>query len=158
MKKLILVLMMGLSISAFAQEKIALNCTVPSGPASGITPVTITLSLIEDVSADYVMVTITDGASSLMYYSQAERGAVAARLAQGGLGFPFFSDDSQQVNGVISKAGFFSAGRGPDGSFGGLLSAAGSLFPLSCEVPKVATPEPLPTPTPAPVPMPEPAP
>jgi hypothetical protein len=144
MKKLVFVLLMGLGLSANAQEA-ALNCAVPNGTA------TFTIAVMEDTSSDFVLFTLKDGANENIYYTQTAKGEIATGIAQGGMSYILTSEDSQRVNGVVTKGAFFGLGQAPDGSLFGYLMAQGNIYPVLCEATNKPAPQPAPAPTPTPV-------
>lgn len=129
MKLSILALTTALSLSAFAaEEKPLLNCTVPSEAA---TKVTLTLTVTNDSSADFVKATLVDGQTTISFFSQIQKGEAASQMAAGSLGLLLVSESSRQENGVLRNGGFLGV-RKQDNKMSGLLSAQSSLYPLEC--------------------------
>lgn len=113
--------------SAMADTTI-MKCVVPSEKNS----VTLTVELADDQSVDFVVVNLQERAKAGVFFSQMDKGTVAAQIKNGFLNLLALTDKSAQVDGVITNTGFLGLSLESDGSFGGFLAANGNIYPLSC--------------------------
>lgn len=126
MKKMIAAALILMGSSAMADTTV-LKCVVP-----GSTSVTLNVDLADDQSVDFVIVSLSEKKSQSTFFSQMDKGTVAAQLQNGFLNLLALTDKSAQEDGVIKNTGFLGLGKENDGSFGGFLAANGNIYPLSC--------------------------
>ena len=126
MKKMIAAALILMGSSAMADTTV-LKCVVP-----GSTSVTLNVDLADDQSVDFVIVSLSEKKSQSTFFSQMDKGTVAAQLQNGFLNLLALTDKSAQEDGVIKNTGFLGLGQENDGSFGGFLAANGNIYPLSC--------------------------
>lgn len=122
-----------LAAMMFAQSAMAdttlFKCVVPSAKNA------VTLEVVkgDDLSADFVTVTISKGGASLgEFYSQGDKDSVAGQIAAGYLNLLVLTDATAQPDGVITNSGFLALGQDPAGTFSGFLAAQSNIYPLSC--------------------------
>lgn len=142
MRKMIFALMAFVSLNAFAQEaptpapapvptsRNVLNCVVPVQTGNPSTSMILTLGA--DLSADFILLNITDGTNKAQLFSQMEKGELSRDLAKGSVSMLMLQESYSQQGGVIRNAGFFAVSKDENGAFRGFLSAMGNLYPLSC--------------------------
>lgn len=126
MKKMIVAALVLLGSSAMADTTV-LSCVVPESSS-----VSLNVDLADDQSVDFVMVSLSEKNSQSVFFSQMDKGAVAAQLQSGFLNLLALTDKSAQEDGVIKNTGFLGLGKEADGSFSGFLAANGNIYPLSC--------------------------
>ena len=113
-----------------AKAETVLDCVVPN---EGAAPsVTLTVDVQEESSADFLTISLNDGNDSGVLFTQLEKGDVRAGLDAGQLGTLVLEEDFGVDNGVIRHSGLFIVSVEQDGSFSGLLSAKGNIYPLAC--------------------------
>ncbi|MEK2644130.1 hypothetical protein [Bdellovibrio sp. BCCA] len=126
MKKLIVAALVLIGSSAMADTTV-LKCVVPES-----TSVSLNIDLADDQSADFVIVSLNEKSAQSVFFSQMDKGTVAAQIQNGFLNLLALTDKSSQEDGVIKNTGFLGLGKEADGSFGGFLAANGNIYPLSC--------------------------
>ncbi|WP_374077440.1 hypothetical protein [Bdellovibrio bacteriovorus] len=126
MKKLIVAALVLMGSSAMADTTV-LKCVVPES-----TSVTLNVDLADDQSVDFVVVSLNEKSNQSVFFSQMDKGTVAAQIQNGFLNLLALTDKSSQEDGVIKNTGFLGLGKEADGSFGGFLAANGNIYPLSC--------------------------
>ena len=134
MKKMIFAfaVLAGLSAQAQTAPKDIISCVVPV--QNGTPTVSINVSAQFESNADFVMFTLKDKDTTTTLFSQTEKGQVAEELKNGGLSLLVLTESFAQENGVLKNAGFFAIGKNDDGTVGGILSALGNVYPLSCQL------------------------
>lgn len=127
MTKIIFSLVLLAGVSASAAQVPAFKCTV-----EGKTPtVVINVSVSKDESIDFVQVDVNDKGLSTLFM-QMEKGAFEAGVTAGSVTTLVLGEQfSQGDDGVIRDAGIMALGL-EKGAWGGLLSAKGNIYPLSC--------------------------
>lgn len=126
MKKIIAAAMILMGSSALANTTI-LTCTVPESSS-----VSITIDDAGDGSVDFMTIYLNEKSSQSVFFSQTEKGNVAAQLKNGFLNLLALTDKSAQEDGVIKNTGFLGLSKENDSTFGGFLAASGNIYPLSC--------------------------
>ena len=114
------------------EEKMIIRC---SAPAQIISPATLTLSVTEDSTADFVRVNLIENQTSSLYFSQVEKDQVQAGLTKGELNLILVTSKSTQRNGIVSNAGFFVATKNPSNAYSAFFAAKGNIFSLTCSTP-----------------------
>lgn len=114
------------------EDKLVLSCSVPT--QSGTAQVTADVTLGADLSQDFVTVEIKDQGHDLLFFTQMEKGQLNQSLKEGGLNFMLLTETTSQEGGVIRNAGFFAVSQDQSGDFGGFISAAGNIYPISCQL------------------------
>lgn len=127
MKKLLMASLIVLGSSS-AMANTLLSCVVPSET----NVVTMNIELMEDQSSDFVVVTLVNRSATSQFFSQMDKGAVADQMKNGYLQLLALTEQTSQVDGVITNTGFLGLGLEQDGSFGGFLAANGNIYPLTC--------------------------
>ncbi len=127
MKKLLMASLIVLGSSS-AMANTLLNCVVPSETNA----VKMNIELIEDQSSDFVVVSLVERAKTSQFFSQMDKGSVADQMKNGYLQLLALTEQTSQVDGVITNTGFLGLGLEADGSFGGFLAANGNIYPLTC--------------------------
>ncbi|WII70647.1 hypothetical protein QJS83_09270 [Bdellovibrio sp. 22V] len=127
MKKLVMAALILMGSSAMADTTV-LKCAVPES-----TFVSLNIDLADDQSVDFVMVNLNEKSKQSVFFSQMEKGTVAAQIGAGYLQLLALTDKSAQEDGVIKNTGFLALGKEADGTFGGFLAANGNIYPLSCK-------------------------
>lgn len=118
-------------LAGFAQEAALMDCTVPTDTQA---PVTLSISLTKETSADYVMMTLTESATaSYTLFSQAEPGSVEQSLTAGNLNLMVLGEGFGLENGVIKDAGILSLSKDSSGAIEGMLLIKGNIYQLSCQ-------------------------
>lgn len=108
-----------------------LACSVPVQNAAS--EVSMTVTLMGDLSADFVLFNVNDKGTTFRLFTQTTKGTVANGLSQGSLAFLVLEENFASDAGVIRNSGFLALNKKDDGTFGGLLSARGNIYPLSCQ-------------------------
>lgn len=126
MKKMILASLILVGSSAMANTSV-LKCTVPESQT-----VNLNIELADDQSVDFVMVHLNEQHNETVFFSQMDKGTVAAQLKNGFINLLALTEKSTQEDGVIKNTGFLGLSKDTDGSFGGFLAANGNIYPLSC--------------------------
>ncbi len=126
MKKMIVAALVLMGTSAMADTTV-LSCVVPQSSS-----VTLNVDLADDESVDFVMVNLSEKSSQSVFFSQMDKGTVAAQIKGGFLNLLALTDKTAQEDGVIKNTGFLGLGKEADGSFGGFLAANGNIYPLTC--------------------------
>lgn len=126
MKKMIVAVLVLLGSSAMADTTV-LSCVVPESSS-----VSLTVDLADDQSVDFVMVSLNEKSSQSVFFSQMDKGSVAAQIQSGYLNLLALTDKSSQEDGVIKNTGFLGLGKDANNSFSGFLAAHGNIYPLSC--------------------------
>lgn len=126
MKKFIFAALVLMGSSAMADTTI-LNCVIPESRS-----VSLKIDLADDQSVDFVMISLIEGSSQSVFFSQMDKGSVAGQLQNGFLNLLALTEKSSQEDGVIKNTGFLGLGKEADGSFGGFLAANGNIYPLTC--------------------------
>lgn len=127
MKKLIMAALMLVGSSAMADTTV-LKCVVPSETNA----VTLHIDLADDQSVDFVTVSLNERTKSAVFFSQMDKGTIAAQLQAGFLNLLALTETTDQVDGVILNTGFLGLSLESNGTFGGFLAANGNIYPLSC--------------------------
>ncbi|MBV2167249.1 MAG: hypothetical protein KUL82_00970 [Bdellovibrio sp.] len=125
MKKLIVAALVLMGSSAMADTTV-LKCAVPESSVS------LNVDLADDQSVDFVIVSLNEKSSQTVFFSQMDKGTVAAQIKGGFFNLLALTDNTTQEDGVIKNTGFLILGKEADGSFGGLLAAKGNVYPLVC--------------------------
>lgn len=127
MKKLIFAVALLAGFSASAAQVPAFKCQV-----DGKTPtVVVTVSVSDNESVDFVTVDVNDKGTTTLFM-QMEKGSFAQGVAAGSVTTLVLGEQfSQGDDGVIRDAGIMALGL-DNGAWGGLLSAKGNIYPLTC--------------------------
>lgn len=119
--------------NAFAEEeKMLIRC---SAPAQIVSPATLTLSVSEDSTADFVRVNLVENQTSNLYFSQVEKDQIQNGLDKGELNLILVSSKSTQRNGIVSNAGYFVISKGQPKAYSAFFAAKGNIFSLTCSTP-----------------------
>jgi len=127
MKKAIFGLALLTGISAHAAQVPAFKCLVPAKTST----VTITVSVSDDESIDYVTIDVNDKSTSTLFM-QMEKGSFQKQVDAGGITTLVLDEQFQQGDdGVIRNAGILGLNNN-NGKWSGLLSAKSNVYPLDC--------------------------
>lgn len=128
MKSIIVAALVLMGSSAMADTTV-LSCSIVDSQN-----VTLNVVLADDQSVDFVMVNLVHAKNGqVQFFSQMDKGSVAAQLQQGYLNLLALTDKSASDDGVIVNTGFLGLGAEADGTFGGFLAANGNIYPLTCK-------------------------
>lgn len=137
MKCMSLILSLLVAGSAFAQAqadsssaKHLFACSIANGTEAPA--VNLSLSLIQDADADFLVVDVNDKGTEFRMFAQGSKGEVESGITQGALVFLLFEESLEQDAGVVRNAGLIVLQKADATSFSGLLSARGNLYPLTC--------------------------
>lgn len=129
MKKLIVAALVLAGSSAFADSTV-LKCAMS---AKAATPATITVTLSDDASVDFVTMTVTEKSGTAQYFSQLDKGTVAGQIGQGYLQMLALTEKTSQTeDGVIKNTGFFGVSKEANGSFSGFMAANSNIYIITC--------------------------
>ncbi len=128
MKMSALVFLTCLGVSTFAIAKPVLKCAVPSEDAK---KVTVVLDVGNDISVDFIRLTLVEGEKTIGYFSQIQKGEFASQMSVGAMGLLLVSETSRQENGVVKNAGFIGV-RKEGNKLTGFISAQSNIYPLEC--------------------------
>ena len=126
MKMFLIAALTLLSTAALADTTLA-TCKV-----SGSKFVSLDISLADDQNVDFLLVNLNDKTTQTVFYSQMDKGSVADQLKGGYLNILALTEQTGQVDGVITNSGFLAIGLEPDGTYSGFLAALGNIYPLTC--------------------------
>lgn len=127
MKKIILAAV-ALMASTASADTTLLNCVVPADQVA----VSLQINLSDDVSVDFITIAMTEKSSASVFFSQMDKGTVAEQMKAGFLNVLALTENSGQVDGVITNTGFLGLSQESEGVFGGFLAAKGNIYPLTC--------------------------
>ncbi|MEK6772504.1 MAG: hypothetical protein AABY64_01070 [Bdellovibrionota bacterium] len=128
MKISALVFLTCLSVSTFATAKPVLKCAVPSEDAK---KVTVVVDVGNDISVDFIRLTLVEGEKTIGYFSQIEKGEFSSQMSAGVMGLLLVSETSRQENGVVRNAGFIGI-RKEGNKLNGFISVQSNVYPLEC--------------------------
>ena len=129
MKKLIAAALVLAGSSAFADTTV-LKCAMSAKAAK---PATINVTLGADTSVDFVTMTVTEKTGTSQFFSQLDKGTVAAQMGQGFLQMLALTEKTAQTDdGVIKNTGFFGVSKEDSGAFSGFMAANGNIYIISC--------------------------
>ncbi|MBO9666745.1 MAG: hypothetical protein J7501_08005 [Bdellovibrio sp.] len=129
MKALITAALVLAGSSAFADSTV-MKCSVASKAAK---PATITVTLGDDTSVDFVTFQVSEKTGTTTFFSQLDKGSVSGQLKQGYLQTLALTEKSAQTeDGVIRNTGFFGVSAEQGGGFSGFMAASGNIYPVSC--------------------------
>lgn len=111
-------------------EKIMFFCQVPV--EIGESQVSLELTLGNDLSIDFITVTLNDVEKSILFYTQIKIGELSKDMASGRISYLVLSEEATKSEGVIRNAGFLVIEKDFDGNQTGFFSAEGNIYPLTC--------------------------
>lgn len=128
MKKMVLASLLLASSSAFA-DKTVFDCVVPSEPVA----VTMSITLGDDQSADFITMTLNEKTGASTFFSQIDKGQLAQQMGEGFVNLLALTEQTGQPDGVITNAGFMALSKDDSGLFTGFLAAKSNIYPLNCK-------------------------
>ena len=130
MAKMFVAILASFASVAMADTTI-LSCSVPSEAATPA--VTLNVDLAADQSIDFLTIYVNEASSNSIFFSQMDKGAVAEQLKQGYLNMLVLTEQTGQVDGVITNSGFFAVFKEDATTYSGFLAANGNVYPLACK-------------------------
>ena len=110
--------------------KAVFSCIVASEGAEA--QVAANITLVEDQSADFVVIQVSDKGTNFQMFAQLGKGELAAAIAAGGI-TNLMADENVGVDGgVIRNAGVLALGNNGTG-WSGFLAGHGNVYPLTCK-------------------------
>ncbi len=131
MKIVLSTMILLVSMGAHAAQDL-MHCTVPVENSK----ITLTITKEDDQSIDFLLISLKEGKTETLFYSQDDKGGTDDQLKEGLLNLVLLTDDTRVENGVVYNAGFFNAGAVGEGSveYDGLMMAKGNIYPFACEL------------------------
>jgi hypothetical protein len=112
-------------------ETIVFQCEVPvSGDESSVT---LEMTLGDDLSIDFLTITLNDLDQSHIFFTQMAKGKLRSDIKAGKLDYLLVTEDTIQTSGIVRKSGYLVINKDEPGVFSGFISALGNLYPLACE-------------------------
>ncbi len=119
------------SIGVSASQDL-MHCIVPVENSK----ITLTITKEDDQSIDFLLISLMEGKTETLFYSQDDKGGTDDQIKDGLLNLVLLTDETRVENGVVYNAGFFNAGAVDEGSteYDGLMMAKGNIYPFVCSL------------------------
>lgn len=112
-------------------ERIVFLCQVPVDTDESV--VNLEMTIGDDLSLDFVTITLNDLKQSYIFFTQLPKGQLAKDIKSGQLEYLVLTEETAQSEGVVRQSGYLMISKDDTGNFSGLISAVGNVYPLNCE-------------------------